>query len=81
MTVGRLAAALGATALFTAAAGAAGYGVLLWFAVPSSDSATSSLVLAGAALVAVAAGLALAGALLVRVAFGSRRADRPASKG
>lgn len=77
MTAVRLAAALGAIALFTAAAMAAGYGVLLWFAVPSSDSATSSLVLAGVALVAVGAGLAFVGALLVRVAFGLRRADRP----
>lgn len=77
MTTVRLAAALGAIALFTAAAMASGYGVLLWFAVPSSDSATSSLVLAGVALVAVGAGLAFVGALLVRVAFGRRRADRP----
>ena len=75
MTVVRLAAAVGAIALFTAAAMAAGYGVLLWFAVPSSDSATSSLVLVGLGLVGVGAGLALVGVLLLRLALGLRRID------
>jgi len=77
MTAVRLAAVVGAIVLFTAAAIAVGYGVLLWLAISSSDSATSSLVLAGVALVAVGGGLALVGALLVRVAFGFRRAGDP----
>lgn len=75
MTAVRLAAAVGAIVFFTGAAMAAGYGVLLWLAISSSDSATSSLVLAGVALVGVGVGLALVGVLLVRLALGSRRAD------
>jgi hypothetical protein len=81
MTAARVAAAVGAIALFAGAASAAGYGVLLWVAVPSSDSATSSLVLVGVVLVAVGAVLALVGALLVRFAFGLRRADRTSQVG
>ena len=78
MTAVRLAAAGGAIFLFAVAAVVAGYGVLLWFAVPSSDSATSSLVLVGLCLVGVGAGVALVGVLLVRLAFGTRRVDRSA---
>lgn len=50
----------------TAAIALAGFGVLLWVAIPTSDSATSSLFLVGLALVAAGAGFALLGWFLLR---------------
>jgi hypothetical protein len=65
-----------AAALVLAGAGAllAAYGVLLWVAIPRSDTATSSLLLTGALL--VGGGLAL-GALALGLVRRRRRPRRP----
>lgn len=64
--LGRLIATAAALVAVVAAVALAGYGVLLWIAIPSSDTATSSLFLAGLALVVAGAGLALLAWLLLR---------------
>jgi hypothetical protein len=64
--LGRLIATAAVLVAVIAAVGLIGYGVLLWVAIPSSDTATSSLFLVGLALVAAGAGLALLGWLLLR---------------
>jgi hypothetical protein len=64
--LGRVIATVVALVAVVAAVAPAGYGVLLWFAIPTSDTATSSLFLAGLALVAAGIGLALLGSLLLR---------------
>ena len=61
MTGRRLLATATGIAAVVAAFPLAGFGVLLWLAIPSSDTATSSLVLVGLALFAAGAGLAAVG--------------------
>lgn len=75
MNVRRLVAAAAALVSLVAAVALGGYGVLLWVAIPTSDTATSSLFLAGLALVAGGIGLALLAWVLLR-----RRAGRAASR-
>ena len=73
-TTAALVAAIAAVALI-------GYGVLLWFAIPTSDTATSSLVLVGLVLVAAGAVLAvLAWLLLLWGPLSSRRRRREAAE-
>jgi hypothetical protein len=64
--LGRLIATGAAFVALVAAIALAGFGVLLWAAIPSSDSATSSLFLAGLALVAGGLGFALIAWFLLR---------------
>ena len=74
--LGRLIATTAALVSLIAAVALAGYGVLLWIAIPSSDTATSSLFLAGLVLVAAGIGLALLGWLLLLWGPLSRRRRR-----
>jgi hypothetical protein len=64
---GRVIATVAALASAVVAVLLAGYGVLLWVAIPSSDSATSSLFLVGLVLVAAGAGFAFFAWLLLRL--------------
>jgi hypothetical protein len=73
----RLVLAAGAVAALLAAAGSVAYGLLLVLAIPESDTATSSLLAAGAGLLAVGCGLAAVGWLLLRRAFAPPRDDEP----
>jgi hypothetical protein len=75
--LGRVIATVVALVAVVAAVALAGYGVLLWIAIPTSDTATSSLFLAGLVLVAAGIGLALLGWLLLRWGpLSSRRSRR-----
>ena len=74
--LGRLIATTAALVSIIAAVALAAYGVLLWIAIPSSDTATSSLFLAGLVLVAAGIGLALLGWLLLLWGPLSRRRRR-----
>jgi hypothetical protein len=75
--LGRLIATVAALVAVVAAVALAGYGVLLWIAIPTSDTATSSLFLAGLVLVAAGIGLALLGwFLLISGPLSSRRRRR-----
>lgn len=64
--VGRVIATAAALVSVIAAVALIGYGVLLWIAIPTSDTATSSLFLVGLVLVCAGAGLALLAWLLLR---------------
>jgi hypothetical protein len=70
MTLGRMIATVAAAASAIFAVLLAGYGVLLWVAIPSSDSATSSLFLVGLVLVAAGLGFALFAWMLLRLRRG-----------
>jgi hypothetical protein len=78
--VGRVIATVVALGAVVAAVALVGYGVLLWVAIPGSDTATSSLVLAGLVLVAAGAGLALLAWLLLRGSLSSRRRRQEAGE-